>query len=66
MDFFELLGEAAEALGAGEALKRATGGAGAYARGQSTQTRNTEGDENQPYGYERWLTRPRDPSVNDR
>jgi hypothetical protein len=55
----------ADALGAGDDIQRALGGgADAYARGRSTET-STDG---QPvvYVYERWLTRPRDPSVNDR
>lgn len=64
MDFFELLGEAAEALGAGDMLKRATRGAGASAEGRSTQANADE--TGLPYVYERQLTRPRDPSVNDR
>jgi len=63
-DFFKLLADVAEALGAGSDAKEALSGLGAYADGRSTQT-----DVDVPeagYVYERWLTRPRDPGVNDR
>jgi hypothetical protein len=60
-DFFKLIADVAEALGAGNDAKEAFS---AYGEGRSTQT-----DADAPeavYVYERWLTRPRDPSVNDR
>ena len=65
-DFFEVLGGLAEALGAGEAVKRIFPGASAYAEGRATQT-----DADAPAGidgasYERILTRPRQIGINDR
>jgi hypothetical protein len=62
-DFFELLGGIAEALGIGETVKGALRGPGAYASGGSMQTDDGAGV---PYVYERVLTRPRDPRINDR
>jgi hypothetical protein len=63
-DFADLLGGIAETFGLGELIKGALRGPEAYASGRSTQT---NGDEaNAPYAYERWLTRPRDPGINDR
>jgi hypothetical protein len=64
-DLFGIIGDIAEALGAGDAIKKAMGGVDAYAQGRSTQTSSDSGDD-APVVYERWLTRPRDPSVNDR
>jgi hypothetical protein len=63
-DFFEVLGGLAEAAGLGELVKGALRGPAAYAGGRSTQT--GDGDEAAPYAYERVLTRPRDPKINDR
>jgi hypothetical protein len=62
-DFLELLGGIAEALGVGERVKGALRGPGAYASGRSMQT---DDDADVPYAYERVLTRPRDPRINDR
>ncbi len=64
-DWFKLIGDVAEALGAGDDVKRGMGGLNAYLGGRSTQT-DAGGDGDVPYVYERWLTRPRDPGVNDR
>jgi hypothetical protein len=63
-DFGDLLGGIAEAFGLGELVKGAMRGPEAYASGRSTQTGADDG--NVPYVYERLLTRPRDPGVNDR
>ena len=63
-DFFGIIGDIAEALGAGDAIKKAFSGVEAYADGRSTQTDADAGPV--PYVYERQLTRPRDPSINDR
>jgi hypothetical protein len=62
-DWFGVIGDIAEALGIGDEARRAFGG-DAYAEGRSTQT----ADASTPSGYvyERVLTRPRDPGVNDR
>jgi hypothetical protein len=57
-DFFELLGGAAEAFGIGEIVKGALGGR----RDEAADA----GDVPQAYVYERVLTRPRNPRVNDR
>lgn len=65
-DFFDFLGAAAEFFGAGELVKRAFSGAGAYASGRSTQTNAGRDDVPGAYVYERVLTRPRDPRINDR
>jgi hypothetical protein len=62
-DLGEIIGGLAEMFGLGELVKGAVGGPAAYAQGRSTQT---EGDPNVPYVYERLLTRPRDPRINDR
>jgi hypothetical protein len=62
-DFFEILGGIAEALGVGETVKGALRGPGAYASGRSMQT---DDEADGPYVYERVLTRPRDPRINDR
>jgi hypothetical protein len=59
-DFFKLIADVAEALGAGSDAKEAFN---AYADGRATQT---DADAPEAYVYERWLTRPRDPGVNDR
>jgi hypothetical protein len=63
--FFEIIGGIAEALGVGEAVKGAMRGPAAYAEGRSTQTAGDDTSEG-PYVYERVLTRPRDPRINDR
>jgi hypothetical protein len=63
-DFADLLGGIAETFGLGELIKGALRGPEAYTSGQSTQT--NAGEANGPYAYERWLTRPRDPGINDR
>jgi hypothetical protein len=63
-DWFKLIGDVAEALGAGDEIKRGLGGVNAYLGGRSTDTGEGEGEA--PYVYERWLTRPRDPRINDR
>jgi hypothetical protein len=63
-DFGELLGGIAETFGLGELVKGALRGPAAYASGRSMQT--SDDDANVPYVYERLLTRPRDPGVNDR
>jgi hypothetical protein len=63
-DWFRLIGDVAEALGAGDEVKRGMGGLNAYLGGRSTQT--DADDVDVPYVYERVLTRPRDPGVNDR
>jgi hypothetical protein len=60
-DWFGVIGDIAEALGVGEDAKRALG---AYAEGRSTQTDGR--DAPTFFVYERVLTRPRDPGVNDR
>jgi hypothetical protein len=61
-----MLGGFAETFGLGEVVKGALRGPAAYARGRSTQT-NADGDNaDVPFVYERLLTRPRDPGVNDR
>ncbi len=65
-DLFGIIGDIAEALGAGDAVKRAFGGVDAYAQGRSTQTDADGDDVPAPYVYERLLTRPRDPGINDR
>jgi hypothetical protein len=62
-DLGEVLGGIAEAFGFGELVKGALRGPGAYAEGLSTQS---DGDASAQYVYERLLTRPRDPRVNDR
>jgi hypothetical protein len=66
-DWFKMIVDVADALGVGDEAKRAMSGLGAYADGRSTQT---DADDTDPSGgvyvYERWLTRPRDPRVNDR
>jgi hypothetical protein len=64
-DFGELLGGIAETFGLGELIRGALRGPAAYANGRSTQT-GDDGDANLPYVYERLLTRPRDPGINDR
>jgi hypothetical protein len=63
-DWFKMIADVADALGVGDEAQRALGGLGAYAEGRSTQTDGDVPDAG--YVYERWLTRPRDPSVNDR
>jgi hypothetical protein len=63
-DFIEVLGGFAEAVGLGELVKGALRGPAAYAGGRSTQT--ADGDDAAQYVYERVLTRPRDPKINDR
>ena len=62
-DFIELLGGIAETFGRGELVKGALRGPEAYASGRSTQT---DPDGHVPFVYERLLTRPRDPRLNDR
>jgi hypothetical protein len=65
-DWFKMIADVAEALGAGDEVKRALGGVNAYAEGRSTQT-DADGDPaGGVYVYERRLTRPRDPGINDR
>ena len=63
-DWFKLIADVAEGLGAGDEAKRGLGGLSAYLNGRSTDT--GDGDAETPYVYERWLTRPRDPRINDR
>jgi hypothetical protein len=65
-DFFKLIADVAEALGAGDEAKRAMSGLSAYAEGRSTQTDADADPTGGVYVYERRLTRPRDPGVNDR
>ena len=67
-DWFKMLGDVAEALGVGDDMKRGMGGLGAYGAGRSTQSDGATNDEEASgvYVYERWLTRPRDPGINDR
>jgi hypothetical protein len=65
-DWIKMIADVAEALGAGDEAKRALGGLGAYAEGRSTQTDAPTDAEGGVYVYERWLTRPRDPRINDR
>jgi hypothetical protein len=62
-DFLDMLGGLAETFGLGELVKGALRGPEAYAGGRSTQT---DDDSSVPYVYERSLTRPRDPRINDR
>jgi hypothetical protein len=64
-DFMDLIGGVADMFGLGEVVKGALGGAPAYAEGRSTQTGDGPPGE-VPYVYERVLTRPRRPNVNDR
>jgi hypothetical protein len=64
-DFVEMIGGLAEGFGLGQIVRRALGGAEAYASGGSTQT-DADGDEAVPYVYERVLTRRRTLNVNDR
>jgi hypothetical protein len=64
-DWFKMIADVADVLGAGDEVKRAFGGVNAYLEGRSTQT-DTGGDAAGPYVYERRLTRPRDPGINDR
>jgi hypothetical protein len=64
--FFELIGGIAEAFGVGEAVKGAMRGPAAYAQGRATQTDGGDDTADGPYVYERVLTRPRDPRINDR
>jgi len=64
-DWFKMIADVADALGAGDEVKRALGGVSAYAEGRSTQT-DAVADEPVAYVYERRLTRPRDPGINDR
>jgi hypothetical protein len=59
-EFFKLIADVVEAV-AGDDVKRAMG---AYADGRATQT--APDDTPVAYVYERRLTRPRDPGVNDR
>jgi uncharacterized glyoxalase superfamily protein PhnB len=63
-DFMDMIGGLADMFGLGEVVKGVLGGANAYASGRSTQA----GADNDgvPYVYERLLTRPRDPGINDR
>lgn len=65
MSWFDALRGIVEAVGVGDELKRAFGGdaVDAYASGRSLQT---DADVTAAYTYERVLTRPRDPSINDR
>lgn len=63
-DFLDMLGGIAETFGLGELVKGALRGPEAYASGRSTQT--GDDDSAVPYVYERSLTRPRDPGINDR
>ncbi len=60
----DMIGGIAETFGLGEVVRGVLGGAEAYANGRSTQTDADAG--NVPYVYERVLTRPRDPGINDR
>ncbi len=61
-DWFKLIADVAEVLGAGDEAKR--GPLAAYHNGRATQTSDQNVDG--VYVYERRLTRPRDPSINDR
>jgi hypothetical protein len=63
-DFGEIVGGLAEAFGLGELVKGAIRGPQAYAGGRSTET--DDGGAPAAYVYERVLTRPRDPKINDR
>ncbi len=65
-DLFGLIGGIADALGAGDAVKRAMSGVDGYAQGRSTQTDADDSGTPVAYVYERVLTRPRDPGINDR
>jgi hypothetical protein len=64
-DWFKMIADVADALGAGDEVKRALGGVSAYAEGRSTQT-DADPNGGGVYVYERRLTRPRDPGINDR
>lgn len=64
-EFFEVLGGLAEALGAGEAIKRIIPGASSYAEGRSTQTDGDATNSADGVAYERILTRPRVTNIND-
>jgi hypothetical protein len=64
-DWFRLIADVAEALG-GDDAKRALSGVSAYAEGRSTQTDADADPAGGVYVYERRLTRPRDPGINDR
>jgi hypothetical protein len=64
-DIFEVLGGIAEALGFGDGAKSALRGPAAYASGRSMQSDAGDGAD-APFAYERVLTRPRDPRINDR
>lgn len=62
-DWGDVLGGLADMFGLGELVRgSAEGGLESYLEGRSTQTASGE----VPYVYERVLTRPRDPGVNDR
>ena len=61
-DWLKMIGEVVEALGEGDSAKRSNG-ISAYLSGRAIQT---GGDAQQAYVYERRLTRPRNPNVNDR
>jgi hypothetical protein len=64
-DWFKIIGDVVDAVTAGD--DAGGGGLGAYLRGESTQSVSTDGNDAPPtYVYERVLTRPRDPSINDR
>ena len=64
-DWFKMLGDVADAFGIGDDVAgRGTGAVSAYLGGRSTETDSDNVET--PYVYERWLTRPRDPSINDR
>lgn len=65
-DFLEMIGGIAEALGFGDTVKGALRGPAAYARGRSMQTDAGDDGSGVPGAYERVLTRPRDPRINDR
>jgi hypothetical protein len=58
MGWFDALRGIAEVVGAGDEIKRA------FERPARSESAKREGPER--YVYERVLTRPRDPSVNDR
>jgi hypothetical protein len=64
-DWFKMLGDVVDALGAGDDAKRALNPFAAYAEGRSMETEDVRADAG-PYVYERRLTRPRDPGINDR
>jgi hypothetical protein len=64
-DWFKMIADVVDALGAGDDVKRALNPFEAYADGRSTQTADMRAGE-VPYVYERTLTRPRTPGINDR